>query len=545
MDSVNPLIGLCSLLPIWYFSAFAHELGHAIMADTVGFAVTSFGLGVGRPFVVFSLGRTQIYFCRTKPLQGISFCVPPQLIPPRRQMIPYLAGGIIANTLLALIALALYRWLPWGRSVSLPACAVNAILAVVNLVPFYGRIGKASLRTDGGQILQILRDRVISVPAPQVIQALYTFREFWLSIHNHTMLRIYILGSASAYAEMNDFVLGDLILSELEPLDPSDLPTVQAREAMVRGAIHCGAGRLDRAEQALVAADALFQATGDDGGRLFTAMQRLWLRIARGDMPGALGDLGALHSHRLYQRSSWIQASVHAFCVQAHAAASNALGAEQALVSYESMRKRQPSAWRDLQVYRALARLRVQDEDWVRAELAYRRAVAAIDELARSCPDAEDRRGFLERQSPLLDEVRRCYHQLNRAEEGERLIAPVISAEHIEQRLDEERRRRLLRLGRVGRWTLLIDVCCAMGLIMSLIFVRFVPTHPLAVGGIFFILCTFFSILLSVLCWLIGLIVPRLRSSCDLVTFILAGFPWLALLTGLVTTLGTYFDRFN
>jgi hypothetical protein len=74
---------------------------------------------------------------------------------------------------------------------------------------------------------------------------------------------------------------------------------------------------------------------------------------------------------------------------------------------------------------------------------------------------------------------------------------------------------------------------------MSLIFVRFVPTHPLAVGGIFFVLCTFFSILLFVLCWLIGLIIPRLRFTCDLVTFILAGFPWLALLAGLVTTLGT------
>ncbi len=358
MDPLNPLIAFCALLPILYVSAFAHELGHAVMAHSVGFAVTSFGMGVGRAFAVFSLGLTRIYFCGTKPLQGITFSVPPKLIPPRRRMVPYLAGGVIANTLFALLALTLYRSLPWGKSVWLAACVVNAILAATNLVPFQIRIGKATVTSDGGQILSVLRNRVVSVPAPQVIQALKTFREFWQSIRNHTMLRLYVLGSAAAHAEMADFTLCEAILSELDSLDPSELPTLQAREVMVRGVVQGGVGRLEEAERFLLAADALFEATGDDGGQLFTAMHRLWLRISRRDLPGAIDDLRTLDSHRLFQRSSWIQAIVHAFCVQAHAAVPNAAGAEQALVSYERIRRRQPSAWRDLQVYRAVAGLR-------------------------------------------------------------------------------------------------------------------------------------------------------------------------------------------
>ena len=152
-----------------------------------------------------------------------------------------------------------------------------------------------------------------------MIQALKTFREFWQSIGNHTMLRLYILGSAAAYAEMNDIERAETLLSELDSLEPSDLLTVQAREAMVRGAIHGAAGRLELAEQALLAADATFQAAGDEGGQLFTAMHRLWIRIARRDLPAAIDDLSTLTTHRLFRRSSWFQASVHAFCVQAHA----------------------------------------------------------------------------------------------------------------------------------------------------------------------------------------------------------------------------------
>jgi hypothetical protein len=46
MDSINPLIVLCSWLPIRYVSALAHELGHALLGRAVGFVATSCGLSL-------------------------------------------------------------------------------------------------------------------------------------------------------------------------------------------------------------------------------------------------------------------------------------------------------------------------------------------------------------------------------------------------------------------------------------------------------------------------------------------------------------------
>ena len=295
-------------------------------------------------------------------------------------------------------------------------------------------------------------DRVISVPAPQVIQALKTFREFWQSIRNHTMLHLYVLGSAAAHAEMADFTLCEAILSELDSLDPSELPTLQAREVMVRGVVQGGVGRLE-----------------EPSGFCLRPMpcSKRPATMAASSSPRCIGcgfgfrgvicrsrstDLRTLDSHRLFQRSSWIQAMRPRLLRAGARRRAERGGAEQALVSYERIRRRQPSAWRDLQVYRAVAGLRAQNDDWAQAEVAYRRAVEAMDELARSWPDAEGLRGFLERQVPFLDQVRRCYDQLNRADDAERLIAPIASVGQIEQRLDDERRRQLRRLGRVGRW---------------------------------------------------------------------------------------------
>src|SRR5438270_7476846 len=52
-DLVLPwLVALLALYPILYVSAFARELGHALLGRWSGFLVTAFGLGTGRPFWV-------------------------------------------------------------------------------------------------------------------------------------------------------------------------------------------------------------------------------------------------------------------------------------------------------------------------------------------------------------------------------------------------------------------------------------------------------------------------------------------------------------
>src|SRR5262249_50711201 len=46
------------LLPILYLSTLCHEAGHALLGWCVGYVVLSFGLGLGRPFLVLGLGGT-------------------------------------------------------------------------------------------------------------------------------------------------------------------------------------------------------------------------------------------------------------------------------------------------------------------------------------------------------------------------------------------------------------------------------------------------------------------------------------------------------
>ena len=60
-----------------------------------------------------------------------------------------------------------------------------------------------------------------------------------------------------------------------------------------------------------------------------------------------------------------------------------------------------------------MASLHAQKEDWLRAEPAYRKAVAAITAIVNAWPDAADQSRFLQRQSAFLDKARHCFQVLN------------------------------------------------------------------------------------------------------------------------------------
>jgi tetratricopeptide (TPR) repeat protein len=535
VDSINPWIVFWAWLPISYISIFAHELGHALAGRGVGFVPTSLGLGVGRPFAVFSVGRTRIYFSGTSPFQGITFGVPPLIFPTRRTYVPFLAGGIFANALLMVVALALWRWLPWGASVWFTAAATNALLAISSLLPYEFRVGKSALRTDGRQILQILRDGVISIPAPQVVQSLNTLRPLFASISDHTTLRLFILSAAAGYSDMEDYDRGEALLSELESLSPSDIPAVQARDALIRSVISSGQGKLDDAENALSESESLFRAIGDDGGLLCVTIQRLSILILRHDAQGAADELSMLTSHRFVKHGSWFQNFIQAVCVEAHAANSDVAGAEKALGEYEATRGRRPMPSRDLLVYRGVARLRSRSEDWVGAETAYRRAFAAINEVADSWPDADEHSRFIQRQSPFLDEARQCFKALNKVEEAEKLLTPPLSAEEAKRRVDDAPMRRHRRLLRAGLLFLLFNVLCIAGMLALDADPR-TDAGRMTLAGIFVLTSsTIIAALYVVFHFAIGRFIPRLRHSGGAVILLLACMPWVTLLFVLLT----------
>jgi hypothetical protein len=176
MTSVDPLIVLCSLVPILYVSIFVHEVGHVLMGRAVGFVVTSFGLGLAHPWVVIPCGRARIFFCRSHPLQGVSFCFIPPVFPQKAKTILFLAGGIVANGLFMVIALLCWRWLSWGSSIWITAAAVNGLFATSGLVPSLVQVGKTPLRSDGRLILQTLQNQSLARPAPMTIQVVDSLR---------------------------------------------------------------------------------------------------------------------------------------------------------------------------------------------------------------------------------------------------------------------------------------------------------------------------------------------------------------------------------
>jgi hypothetical protein len=526
MNAVELLIALWSWPVLIYVSIFAHELGHALAGWAMGLTIASFGLGIGRPFAVLSFGRTRIYLARTRPFQGLTFGLPPVLYPPRKTMVPFLAGGIIANLLLMVGALALCRWVPSGRSVWLTAAAANALLAIPSLIPSQSKIGSTYLRNDGRLIAQTLRDRVISQSPFEVIQTLTALRPLWEAIGDYATLRIYILGAALVHCELEDFSRAEMRLSELDAIPPSDLAILQASDALVRCSIFGGTRRLDDAEQELRVAESLFRANADEVGLLCATMQNAWIHLLKHESTEAAVELKSLTCHPLLKQSSWFQSYIHSFCVQAHAAGSDVAGAEQALAKYESARTVCPSALRDYRVYRAMTSLCAKNDDWLRAEQHCRRAFAAVNELVVQIADTDEQSHFLETQSVFVDEVRRCYQSLNRTDEAERLIALLITPEQIPPPDNSGQRERDSRLLRAGLCLLFIDVCCSLGAIWARALLDVESWHPIKQCVVLHVVGTI-VVVVFVLCYMaMGLFLPGLRARRGLMIFSVGWIPW-------------------
>jgi membrane-associated protease RseP (regulator of RpoE activity) len=193
-------VGL-TLVFVPYVSSFCHEFGHALLARCVGYEVASFGMGMGRPFLVRRLGGTRIYLSLTRPYQGLCHLVAaPPLVRWRR--VCMLLGGVLANALLALAAVGLlvvlevdFAW----RAVLWCSLAINGLAVVVNLVPLDIRAGPFHIQNDGWQILRVLRGKAVATQMPQHIENLQGLEGLWRQIDDRPRLYYHLMMAAAAW----------------------------------------------------------------------------------------------------------------------------------------------------------------------------------------------------------------------------------------------------------------------------------------------------------------------------------------------------------
>lgn len=124
-----------------------HESGHALFARLGGYRVTSFGIGLGRPFWRVQLSRGVVFHLDRWLLAG-GACVAFPSGPPTLKRAWFHAGGLILQAVLAVVLLALpHTWL--GDRIA----QFNLIVAATNALPWrWG--GSAS---DGWYLLDLFR----------------------------------------------------------------------------------------------------------------------------------------------------------------------------------------------------------------------------------------------------------------------------------------------------------------------------------------------------------------------------------------------------
>jgi tetratricopeptide (TPR) repeat protein len=526
---LDPLIVLALLIPVFYLSIFAHELGHALMGRAVGFVVTSFGVGTGRPFWTLTVRGVRIFFCHSNPLAGFTFWLIPCFSPARYRLVPFFAGGLLANGLLAATAIFLWKLLPRGELLWAWLSSVNAILLVSSLIPYRQKVGKATVQSDGWLILSALRSNSLNPSAPLVIQMTRAFRGLWEAIGDVRSLRAYLAASAASWAELGDPEQATASLAEARSLPAIETPYYLAYESLVRAGIASETHRLDEALIALGEAEDCFRKAADPVGMLYVSLYRAQILIARGDTAEATALLDVLAHDRQLERNALLRIALEGVRLSASMRLPDPGSADENFARYVAICRKQPSSTRDLRVYRAVARFYAARGECSKAEPAFRAAVAAIHDLAGAWSDPADRSRFVQIQSPCLAEARECLRMLNKEEEAERLIRPLASPADLQPIAAAAAVQRDRRCLRIGVWLILANVVCMVG---TIALVDVLPPHGslpvfMLIFGCF--LSTGVAAVYLLVRVTVGRLFPALRRNGGAAILMLACLPWLML----------------
>ncbi|MDR3637133.1 MAG: hypothetical protein P4L84_25240 [Isosphaeraceae bacterium] len=524
------VIALLLVYPVLYASVLLHELGHVVTGHMAGFTVTSFGVGTARPLWVFRVAGLRVYFAVVRPFVGLTWAFMPQLFPSKGRLVAFAAGGILANASAVAVALLCWGLLPWGGAIWIATAAINGFLAVFSLVPLKPQTGKAPVRTDGTLILQALRSESFAAPPPLTIQTERAFRGLWSAIGDDLMLQIHQVSAAEAWAALGEYDRAKALLAEADGSQGSTPSTVRALGHLVRGEVATGLGRFSDAGRALDDAEASFRDDAHALGLLTVALCRAQLRLQCGDAAGAVVDLDSLLPR--IKATGRAELSTAALLPRVGAAVilSDREALSQCMTQYERARRSQHSAVRDLYVYQTGARFYTACGERTDAEPYFRRAIAAAAELAAAWLDPGERKHFIERSNPLIEEARQCLG--GSADLNQLLVA-------LDPGPEEARRERDQRLRGVGLRLLLMN---GVGIAAVAALARVVEPIPcrLCIGfAVVLGLCTAIAGLYLVLDRTVGRWVPALRWTGGMIVLLLACFPW-ALVIGLVAIFLTF-----
>jgi tetratricopeptide (TPR) repeat protein len=396
-------------------------------------------------------------------VHGITFILDPRLIPERWRTACYLAGGIAANAVAALLALACAAAQPRAAILWLTAAAVNALFAVLNLVPFSFRIAGATFRSDGAQILRALRGTDTSSPG-DLFRTLRALSGLWRGVGDLRVLRSSTVHAAASWAERGDSAHALELLDEAGAIPAEMPPALQAYLMLTRGLALLAKSEVDAAATAVDEAEAEFRRLDHPAGSLLAAIARGDLLWERGDREAAAALYEAALTSPLVARLPALRALLHNQIRVYRCELPGGGGGEALLADYEATPARERSPSLDRYVYRKAGEVFGRAGRHERAAAAYARALEAVAALDEAL-DGPDRERFRLAQVPLIEEAKAGLRQVGRDEDAALLdncFQDRAARERQQAEGREEAKRRLDRILPYGLALTVLNVVVAL-----------------------------------------------------------------------------------
>jgi hypothetical protein len=532
---VELLLVLLSIVPVLYVSGFLHEMGHAVLGELSGIRVMAFGMGTGRMFLVRSWGEMKIHLGLRRPFQGLTLFFMEDIYPSRRQLIGGLLGGIVAH-LVVVIGLALWALLPWGGLFWVVVVVSNALLALVHALPIVVRVGPATLRSDGAQVLSVLRQGGLVVSPTEMLAMSALLRPMVQEIDHHVADQLYLLLAVEGWRALEVPERAEQLHRE-RPAGFEPPAALRGLFELSAGLIACSCGRMTEAADAVARAEAIFLAPNHPAGLFLVEAGRIELLERKGEHQEALAALDTLAGHPLVRFRTELQGQMLALRMKVLVA----LGAEAEVLKlrweYERLRRRGPSGVRDMDVYRTLGRWFAAKESRTEAAEAYGLALKAIRQVYDSLHDGDDQERFLTvHRAGLLAEIKRSLRQAGKETEVEAVDSLFVPRTAVQQRAAEAKRKqdRRRRWAAVGVTALNLVMVIA-GFAALVAFGRANPgkTRLVKAGALVlatFLVCSLFNTVFLVVDLVLGFLVPS-RWRGGLATILLGLLPWAAAVT--------------